>query len=201
VDTLRAAHVKPDAKALVAKGMKGGAMLAAGIPPPSDATLYALVEALTARVGSAHEWSVSAGESAPADTRTITASILREAPRQEEGQSAMYRLILTCNPTTGAGEIRLSWSPIPATTTLVAAVDERPGIAYRIEGTETMGNGSPSANPASAVLADSNAPGSSTIVLPRRALKVTGVFADTVEFPFANLPQDVRQATASCFTP
>jgi hypothetical protein len=203
VETLRAAESNSEAKTLVVKGMMGGAMMAAGVPPPPAATMYALIAALTARIRSAHEWSVSAGETPSTGTQALAVSILREVRRPEEGQSAMYRLVVSCDPPTRAGEIRLSWSPMPAATTLIATVDQSRGVSYRVEGTEKMGNGLPGETPpASVVLYESNMRGGTSIIsLPRQTLRVTGVFDDTVEFPFANLPPAVRRATAPCFGP
>jgi hypothetical protein len=202
VETIRAAESNAEAKALVAKGMMGGAMMAAGIPPPAAVTMYGLIAGLTARTRAAHEWSVSAGEARSAGRQALTASVLREVPQPEEGHSAMYRLVISCDALTRAGEIRLSWSPIPTATTLVATVDQDPGVTYRVDGTEKMGNGLPGETPpASLVLYYSNMRGGApTISLPRQRLRVSGVFNDTVEFPFESLPPDVREATAPCFT-
>jgi len=203
LDTIQAAPSHLDAKTLVATRMKGGAMLAAGVPPPSDATTYAFIEALASTARGARDWSVGPEGNAPTNGRTVAASILREVPRPEEGQAAMYRLILTCNATSREGEMRLSWSPVPTEGTLLAAVDTRAPVARSVQGREKMGNGSaaPPTPPASVVLSGSRTgDDAQRIPLPGEKLTISGLFADTVDFPFDRLPPAARQRLTPCFT-
>lgn len=200
VATLQAAHERPAAKNLVAMRMKGGAMLAAGIAPPPDTTMYALIESLAGRTGGALEWHVANPDSRDRG-RMFTTSILREAPRSGDGEVQMYRLIATCDEQSRAGELRLSWSPLPTEGTLRALVDSAPPVAFEVRGFEKMGNGLPGETPpASAVLARS--PQGSVgphITLPASRLVVTGLHGDTVEFPFSTLPRESRRMLESCF--
>ena len=200
VATLRAAHERPAAKSLVATRMKGGAMLAAGIAPPPDTMMYALIESLAGRTGGALEW-----HAASADARdrgqVFTASILREAPRGGDGEAQMYRLIATCDAQSRTGELRLSWSPLPTEGTLRALADNATPVVFEVRGFEKMGNGLPGETPpASAVLARSG-PGSAAtrITLPTSRLVLTGLHGDTVEFPFSTLPRESRRMLERCF--
>jgi hypothetical protein len=200
VATLQAAHERPAAKRLVATRMKGGAMLAAGIAPPPDTTMYALIESLAGRTAGALEWHV-AGSGARDRGRVFTASLLREAPRSGDGEVQMYRLIATCDERSRTGELRLSWSPLPTEGTLRAAVDDAAPIAVEVRGFEKMGNGLPGETPpASVVLATSGRAGApARFTLPAYRLVVTGLHGDTVDFPFSTLPRESRRILESCF--
>lgn len=196
VRTLQASHADPEARMLVATRMKGGAMMAAGIAPPSDTTMYALIEAIAGRIANALEWQVGV-EPLADGSQTVTASILREAPRGSDGEAAMYRLIATCNVGKREGELRLSWSPVPAEGTLLVSVDGSAAAAYRVEGMEKMGNGLPGLTPpASVVLIDRT---QRAIVFPERSLQFSGLLGDDVTFPMASLPGQTRLAMAPCF--
>jgi hypothetical protein len=90
--------------------------------------------------------------------------------------------------------MHLAWSPLPATGVLFAVVDGARPLTYAVEGSETMGNGSPvAAGPAALDLAP-RAP------MPKQTLRIVGPFPnESVEFPFAELPPDARQSLAACF--
>lgn len=196
VATLMSSHSDNDARTLIIRQMRGGAMTAAGVPPPADATTYVLIDALIARMRSPHDWSIE--NTATAGRKlVVTASILREAARPEEGQTAMYRLIATCDTDRREGELRLSWSPVPKAGTLLVAVDGGTPIPYRVEGMEKMGNGLPGeALPASVVLlAGAQRP----IPFPSAKLAISGLLGDVVEFTFGNLTGQARQQLSSCF--
>jgi len=196
VKTLQASHESPAAKALVATRMKGGAMMAAGVAPPSDARMYALIEALAARTTNAANWDMRV-EALGGGRQRLTASILREAPRAGDGEAAMYRLIATCTVGGRDGELRLSWSPQPREGRLLVSVDGAAPVAYTVAGMEKMGNGLPGETPpASVVLLNAS---QRAIGFPRRSLRITGLFGDTVEFPCSALSDAVPREVTSCF--
>jgi hypothetical protein len=179
---------KPDAAALVDQKMKAGAMGAAGIPIPPKATIDALIHAFAVESAGATEWKM---EHAP----TLTASILREMPSATNAREAeFYRVIVSCNPATREGEIQLAWSPVPRSGSLSASVDGVTAVPYRVEGSESMGNGNGVILHASAALMLSGLP------LPKESLKIRDLFpGETVEFPFATLPKDARRELGACF--
>jgi hypothetical protein len=131
----------------------------------------------------------------------MTASILREAPRSGDGEVQMYRLIATCDEQSRAGELRVSWSPLPTEGTLRVTVDEATPINFEVRGFEKMGNGLPGETPpASAVLTRSGQRDAAPrITLPATRLVLTGLHGDTVEFPFSTLPRESRRQLESCF--
>jgi hypothetical protein len=203
LETVKAASYDPAAAALVARKMKGGAMGAAGLPVPDKATIDALIGALTSEATGADRWHVSRSEGAPTKTPVFTASILRELPSATKpGEASLYRLVLSCNAATRKGEMQLAWAPSPKTGTLSGTVDGNIPFAYKVEGTEHMGNGSQvTAGPAAITLYDSGklaqTPG---MVLPRQVLLVRNLFPEeSVEFPFGDLTQAARQSLRACF--
>src|SRR6185369_16484028 len=95
-----AAHVEPSLAAMMVSKLKSGAMGAAGIQRPDQATQDGLFKALDEKSEGAREWTL---------TRTpdvLTVSILGDAPTEE-----LYRLKLTCRPDTRQAEMQLTWSP------------------------------------------------------------------------------------------
>jgi hypothetical protein len=188
---VNAVETDASAAARVDRGMKGGAMGAAGISIPDKATVDALIGALASQARGATEWSVNrTGD-------VVTASILREAPVESVGQAAAYRLLVACNSVTGQGQMQLAWSPSPKSGTLVAAVDGKATFTYQVEGKESMGNGSKvMAGPAAMDLY----PGAK-IPLPTRVLTVSDLAPNQrVVFPFGELDLKARQDLAGCFT-
>jgi hypothetical protein len=204
LETIQAAPSHLPSKARVMTAISSGAINAAGIAPPASDATYALVDALALAGRGAQQWHVGPEGNAPADRKTVTASILRQVARPEDGQAAMYRLILACDPASKTGEIRLSWSPLPTEATLLAVVDGRAPVAIVVQGREKMGNGTPTpiTPPASAVLYDSRRLGQGpSITLPDRTLAITGLFGDRVEFPFDTLPRAARRTLTTCLAP
>ncbi len=188
---------------LLSKIRDGGAIFAAGVPKPDDATVDALSSALSTEAAGSNEWSVAQKHPQP---NLTTASIVRElaavtgAPKRyagDHGAPDLYRLILTCNAETLEGGMLLTWAPgVPANgTELAASADGRPLGTYKIEeGFEkkvfkgavgTMGTG--------AVILDSNA-------LPERSVTVTDFFGrGPVAFPFDSLDGAALQGLSPCF--
>lgn len=189
-ERFNAAHPDPGVAAMIVSKLKGKALGASGQPLPDKATQNAFLEAMVAESAGANRWAVSREP-------VLTAAIVRELPstaKENDGIPDSYRLIVTCRPDTRAGEVRLAWSPgVPAQgRQMSAAIDAGAPRTYRIEGTETMGNGQKGdSGPGSIVLAPQ---------LPRRALTVTNVFAnEKVVFPFDELPAATRRQLSACF--
>ncbi len=187
--TVQAATSDPTAAALVADKVKGGAINAAGLSVPDNATLHALVNALAVEATGADEWHVNRS-----GDRAWTASILRELPSaRNPGQAGMYRLVVECDAATHERTMQLSWAPAPTTGTLWAAVDGKPPIEYKVEGLEKMGNGSKGTTGPAAI-------GLHLSTLPGRVLRISNLFPnESVEFPFGELPKGARQSLAACY--
>jgi hypothetical protein len=202
-ETAKAAASDPSAAALVARKMKSGAMGAAGLPIPDKATIDALIDALASEATGAKEWNVNRTQEPAAKALVLTASILREVPSANAGEASMYRLLLSCDAATGEGEMQLAWAPLPKTGTLFAAVDGGASLAYNVEGTETMGNGSPATTGPAAISLYESKKGSQgqRMLLPVTTLDIANLAPnESVEFPFGDLPQSARQSLAACFS-
>jgi len=190
-----AAHADPGMAAMMASKLTGGALGAAGLPLPDKTTQDALFSALSAEAASAHEWSLKRGPDRATKAPTLTAGIVQEVPSTEiKGGSDLYWLTLTCRADTHQGEIQLAWSPgVPSQGRVMsAAVDGIEPVAYKIEGSETMGNGqSGTSGPGAIKLA---------LPLPQQTLTISNVFPEeAVVFPFDRLTQTERHALSACF--
>ena len=192
--TVQAATSDPTAAALVADKVKGGAINAAGLPVPDNATLHALVNALAVEARGANEWHVNHASDPATKAPRLTASILRELPSaRNPGQAGMYRLVVECDAATHEGTMQLSWAPAPTTGTLWAAVDGKPPVEYKVEGLEKMGNGSRGTTGPAAI-------GLHLSTLPGRVLRISNLFPnESVEFPFGELPEGARRSLAACY--
>ena len=93
--------------------------------------------------------------------------------------------------------MQLAWSPTPQKGTLLVSVDGMAPVSNRVDGNESMGNGSGvTAGPAATILY--KAP----TALPAASLTVSGLFpGETVEFPFDELSARVRRSLEGCFHP
>jgi hypothetical protein len=202
LEIVKRAASDPDAAAFVARKMKSGAMGAAGIPIPDQATIDALISALASETTGANDWNVSRTHDTAMKAPVLTASILRELPSANPGEAAMFRLVLACNTATHEGEMQLAWAPLPQRGTLSAVVDGKNPITYRVDGTETMGNGSPATTgPAAISLYEpKKEPHPPRVLLPAHSLRIENLFPDEpVEFPFGDLPKTARESLAVCF--
>jgi hypothetical protein len=125
-------------------------------------------------------------------------STLKDAPVAD-----LYRLTLTCNAGAREGEMQLAWSPgVPKQgQAFRAEVDGKHTLTYKVEGTETMGNGGDSkSGPGSLLLSTSKPSSPAAMPLPARTLVIRDAFpGETVEFPFAGLDGTARKALAACF--
>jgi hypothetical protein len=203
--TAREAASNISAAALVDKTMKSGAMGAAGIPIPDKATIDALIHAFAVESDGATEWTIERLKTSAASAPTLTASILREMPSAKNaGEAEFYRLIASCNADTREGEMQLAWSPVAQSGTFAASVDGNAAAQYRVEGSESMGNGSGVVLHALAALAlaetERGVPRTG-LPFPAESLTIRDLFpGQTVTFAFANLPMDARRELTACFS-
>lgn len=192
--TVKASVSDPSAAARVARKMKSGAMSAAGIPIPDNATINALISALASETTGADEWFVNRTQDPDTKAPMLTASILREVPSAKTvDEASMYRMVVTCNAATRQGEMQLSWAPGPRLGTLSAIVDGEATFTYKVESAKTMG--------AAISLYESGKDFQTpAMVLPMQTLGVNDFFPnESVEFPFEGLTQTTRQSLAACF--
>jgi hypothetical protein len=174
--TVHAAGHDAAAAGLLDKGLKKGAVNAAGLGVPPRLEVDELVTAFAARSAGASTWSVERAKHRSTGADIVTASIGRELPSAAESgrrdiEAAMYRLVLTCNAAAREGAMQLAWSPVPKRGTLAIAIDNRPSTGYAVDGTERMGNGtSGTTGPAAFVFARFGGTQSTRIQLPKRSL-------------------------------
>jgi hypothetical protein len=188
-----AATSDPALAAMLLSKLRNGAIGAAGLGIPDKATSDAWIAATAAQAEGAKKWSVIHRDEP--ESKVLRARIIREVASRLPGTDApVYRLTLTCNVSKRQGEMQLTWSPQPQTDrTFWVAVDGKPGIAHRLEGTEKMGNGNAgNSGRAGTIL---NAP------LPQIALTVSDLFpSEAVVFPVGELDQQVQRQLATCFS-
>jgi mono/diheme cytochrome c family protein len=182
----------PALAAMLLSKLRNGAMGAAGLGIPDKATSDAWIAATTTQAEGAKLWSVIRGDEA--ESKILIASVIREvAPRIPGTDSPVYRLTLMCDASKRQGEMQLTWSPQPQTErTFWVAVDGKPEIAHRLEGTEKMGNGTAGTSGRAGTIL--NAP------LSQKTLTVKDLFpSEAVAFPVGELDQQVRRQLATCF--
>jgi hypothetical protein len=190
-----AATRDPALAAIMLSKLNNGAMGAAGNGLPDKAAQQAWLESTREQALGAHEWFVSRQEG------VVSTSIVREVSPRQRGSSDMpiYRFRMTCNPSTAAGEMQLTWSPQPQTgRTLIASVDGKGPIDYRIDGKESMGNGG-TAQTGHASVVLSNGKGGK-LALASQSLTIRELFpGETVEFRISDLDQGVLSEFRKCF--
>ncbi len=202
-----AAHPDPSVAAMVLGKLKTGAIGAAGVKPPDDATVQAWIGAMTAESAGAERWNVSRTEDPATKTSILSASIVREVPSPQNADVPdSYRVTVTCRADTHEAGMELAWSPgvPPMGQVLSAFVDGNAASTYKVEGTEKMGNGADgSSGPGSIILyATQKSSGAATLAtaLPSHTLTIRDAFPnETVVFPFDELTQTERQALSTCF--
>ncbi|MEO5923249.1 MAG: hypothetical protein ABIR70_05410 [Bryobacteraceae bacterium] len=185
-----AAHADPADAAMVLSKVLGGALGAAGLPAPDDATVDAWTSALKAEAVGADQWTLKRTANA------VTASIVRAVPTAE--QPDLYRLTLTCRNSREA-EVQLAWAPgVPKSGQEFAVIpDKRVAKMYKVEGTETMGNGTSGTSGSGSILLYKQ---SSVVQIPADSLLIRDLFPqEKVSFPFAELTKENRVALSACF--
>lgn len=190
-----AAQPDPALAAMILSKLNNGAMGAAGFGVPDKAAQQAWLESTREQAVGATTWFITRADG------VVAASIVREvAPRQPgSNDRPAYRLRLVCRPSTRDGEMQLTWSPVPQTgRTLTASVDENPPIEYRIDGTESMGNGGTGhSGHASIVLSNGK---DRRLTLASRSLIIRELFpGETVEFPMSDLDRRALAELRTCF--
>jgi hypothetical protein len=203
--TVHAASHDQAAAAALDKGMKNGAIGAAGIGVPDKNTQDGLIAAFAAQANGAAQWSITRTTLRATGADVVTASVMREvrsapAAGRPLTEAEMYRLVITCNTATREGAMQLAWSPVPRRGTLSVAMDGKPAVDHVVDGTERMGNGTAATSgPAAFVFARFGGSGAA-IELPKRSLTASGLFpGEMVTFPFDDLGTAGRQALSSCF--
>ena len=199
-----AAHADPGLAAMMASKLKGGALGAAGTPLPDKTTQDALLNALSAEAVGASAWTINRTQNPATRATMLTASVVREVPStKNDGEPDVYRLILTCNVGTHEAQMQVAWSPggSPEGQVLSASVDGKAPSAYKVEGSEKMGNGSngPSGPGAVVLYATQKGSGAPKFALPAQTLTVRDALPDsTVVFPFDRLTPSVRREFSKC---
>jgi mono/diheme cytochrome c family protein len=185
----------PALAAMILSKLNNGAMGAAGKGVPDQEVQQAWLQATRQQAVGATEWFVSR------DNGVVSASIVREVAPRRPGSSdrPVYRLNVTCNPSTRAGDMQLTWSPVAQTgRALTASVDGNSPIEYRIDGTESMGNGN-TGHSGHASVALSEGKGA-RLDLASRSLTIRELFpGETVEFPVSDLDRWALAELRTCF--
>jgi len=200
-----AEHPDPTVAAMVLGKLKTGAIGAAGLKPPDDATVQAWIIATAAEAAGANRWNVNRTEDAVTKASIVSASIVQELPSAAiPDVPDSYRLTVTCRADTREAGMELAWSPGSPTMGQVfsALVDGTALATYKVEGTEKMGNGQEgSSGPGSIFLyAKNSGAAGHAMALPARTLTIRDAFPnETVVFPFGELTQADRQELAKCF--
>lgn len=203
-----ATHADPGVAAMMLGKLKTGAIGAAGLKRPDDATIQAWIRATSAQAAGANRWNVNRTEDPTTKASVLSASIVQELPSAESADVPdSYRLTVTCRADTHEAGMELAWSPgVPkAGQVLSAFADGKALSAYKVEGTEKMGNGQAGdSGPGSIILyATEKNSGAAKLVmaLPTHTLTIRDAFPnETVVFPFGELTQKERQALSACFT-
>jgi cytochrome c551/c552 len=190
-----AAKRDPGLAAMILSKLNNGAMGAAGNGVPDKAAQQAWLESTKEQAAGAKDWFVTHEDG------VLSAGIVREvAPRTSGSLNIpVYRMKMTCNPSTRVGEMQLTWSPQPQTgRTMTVSVDGAAPIEYKIDGQESMGNGGTLKTGHASILLGGTKGGK--LMLASRSLTVRELFpGETVEFPFSELDQKARAELRKCF--
>lgn len=193
-----AAQPHPADAAMIVSKLNTGALGAAGVPPPPRPVSDALVEALVRSSAGSNRWIIANRPGAG-----LTASIVQQLPPAAKGgQPNLYRLTLTCQAETRAGEMQIAWSPDVPENGRVASVvvDRQPKRTFKVEGFEKMGTGAGMSGPGAARLySTAPDPKSPQLPLPESSLTIASLFGnESVTFSFDGLPPDARRDLANC---
>ena len=184
-----AAKGDPTLAAMMLSKLNSGAMGAAGNGEPTAVQQQAWRVSTEEQAAGAQQWFVAREGAA------VTASIVRAVQPRHPGDTVvpLYRLRITCDGSTRTGDMQLTWSPEPQTGRSVGvSADGKPSVEYKVEGEESMGNGS-AAHSGRASL-QLRPP------LAKQSLTIRDLFpAESVEFPFAGLDSKVHDDLQKCF--
>ena len=189
-----ASRPDPQLAAMLLSKLRNGAMGAAGLGIPDPVTRGAWVATTVEQAAGASRWNTIRSDAHGSKDAIVVASIVREvAARAGSTDLPVYRLALTCKPTSREGEIQLTWSPAPQTgRTFYVSADGEAGIPQRLDGREDkMGNG--------AALSTGLASTKLNTPLPGTTLTIRDLFpGETVVFPVGELGQEDRRQLAVC---
>jgi hypothetical protein len=208
---------KPDAAVayMMASKLRGGAIGAAGIPIPDQATndawLAALVEEGKTMTEETRGWTFSLGSDPERHKPLVIASATQEVPAAEGGER-VYQLTLTCHmdDTRGANmELAVFRKDGPQSSPVASfvALNRFPGpVSYEIDGTAAEGFLYPwqdnrfYASLKKVTYADLGVP-QFPVALPAESLTVRDLFpGETVSFPFDGWSKTVRGVMGVCFS-
>lgn len=188
-----AAKPNPPLAAILLSKLNNNAMGAAGFGVPEKTAQQAWLDSMIEQAAGAKNWFVAREEG-------VSAGIIRDLPGRAPGStdSSVYRLVVACNPATGSGEVRLSWSPRAQTDRILSiGLDDQRQREYTLTGKESMGNGSALLSGLGSLVL---CKGGEDFFLPKRSLTVRGLFdGETVVFPFSELDPAVRTELKRCF--
>ena len=196
LDRYDAGRRDPGLAAMILSKLRNGAMGAAGNGVPDKAAQKAWLDSTAEQAAGATEWFVTRENAS-----VVSAGLVREVPPRKPSSPdvPVYRILLTCDTATSQGEMLLTWSPEPQTGRVVAAsVDGNTPVEYKLEGKESMGNGSPVQSGLAALVLNSRA--QKRFPLASRSLTVRELFpGEAVEFSFLDLDAGVHSDLKKCF--
>jgi hypothetical protein len=190
-----AAKRDPTLAEMILSKLNNGAMGAAGNGVPDKAAQQAWLESTREQSAGAMEWFVSREDG------SVSASIVREVPPRKPGSTEIpvYRVRVVCKSSTGDGAMQLTWSPQPQTGRIMTvSVDGNAPVEYKMEGTESMGNGMAVQTGHASILLSRGKGGK--LGFPNQRLSIHELFPrETVEFPFSALDQKTYAELRKCF--
>jgi len=187
-----AAKRDPALAAMMLSKLNMGAMGAAGIGEPDKAAQVAWIASTEEQAIGSDKWFVRN------EGGVISASIVSKVqPRPGSTDLSLYRLIISCASSTGAGEMQVTWAPMSQTgRTMTVSVDGAAPLEYKIEGKESMGNGGTAQSGRSSVLLSSGG----RAVAAKRSLTIQGLFPnETAMFQISDLDQNTSVSLRKCF--
>jgi hypothetical protein len=180
---------------MILSKLNNGAMGAAGGGVPDRGAQRTWLDSTREQAEGAKQWFVSH------EGGVVSVSMVREVPPRKPSSTDLpiYRLRAACNTATGVGEMQLTWSPEPQTErTMSASVDGKAAVEYKIEGKESMGNGSTVQSGRASVVLSSGKGG--RLGLANQSMRIGEVFpGEAVEFPFSDLDPQARAQLGKCF--
>ena len=138
VETVRLARFNSTAAALVSKALNNGAMGAAGIPRPDKATIDSFVDALAYEAAGAdlcREYRGPSHQRLDRDSQYRARRAFRRYPKE----TAMFRLVASCNAITHKGQVLPAWAPGANGEAFSLTTDGTPKQANRFSARPTPG--------------------------------------------------------------
>lgn len=198
-----AADPDPGVAAMMLNKLKTGAIGAAGLKRPEDATIQAWIRATSAQAAGANKWHVKRTEDPATKVPMTSASVVQDVPSADKsGVPDSYRLTVACRADTREGRMELAWSPgVPQEGQALAIfADGRALSGQRVGGPEPMGGGMAGISGPGSLVLYATGEAREGMVLPAHMLTIRDVFPnETVVFQFGDLTQSERQALSVCF--